>query len=305
MLSFFKRNKSHSPEIYVPDDYRERKGRKSRLFLIFTTAIFFSVLFFGAWFLLRTPFFRIKNIEVIGIDNVTREAVISLLRSKVIGGSFYRSFLGVNHFLNWSNSLNGKDLLSLPAVKSIEIEKNYSERGVTIKVEERQQYGIWCLRPRINADDTQINADGISVNQRSNQRTSAVATDDECWWFDDEGIIFKRAVSAKGSLIIAVNDYSERDFGLRSEILPERLRVNAFSVFEILKKGIVAIREVKLNDLKLEEFEVLTHDGPKIYFSLRFPASNSIVALEDLISKSGFKNLEYLDFRVENRVYYK
>lgn len=295
MFDLFRKNGSRSPETYVPDDYNERRGKRSRWFLIFLISSVFLVFLAITWFLLRTPFFRIKNIEVVGIDNVTREAVISLLRSKVINGSFLKSFLGVNHFLNWPNGISEKDLLFLPAVKNIDVEKNYRERSVVIKVKERKPYGIWCHQAQTDADGTRINAE-------NGLRESA---SDSCWWFDDEGIIFKRAVRAEGSLIIAVDDYSGKDFGLRSEILPERLKANAFSVFEILEKGVIAIKEIKLNDLKLEELEVLTYEGPKIYFSLRFQAENSIVALEDLVSKSGFKNLEYLDFRVENRVYYK
>ena len=39
--------------------------------------------------------------------------------------------------------------------------------------------------------------------------------------------------------------------------------------------------------------------------SLRFPADDDLAVLQSLMSKPSFNNLQYVDFRVENRAFYK
>jgi len=88
-----------------------------------------------------------------------------------------------------------------------------------------------------------------------------------------------------------------------------------FSVFDVLKASGIAPKEIRLNDLTLQEIEVDTYaglpteasakTGPKLYFSLRFPSSNYLPVIQKFLSKPDFGKLQYLDFRVENRAYYK
>ena len=60
-----------------------------------------------------------------------------------------------------------------------------------------------------------------------------------------------------------------------------------------------------INDLKIEEVTVMPAGFPKTLFSLRFDPRFSIVAIDALKKSGRWQKVEYADFRVENKVYYK
>ena len=277
-----------------------RRRRRRFSFLVIVIVIVYCVLLGASWLVLYSPIFRIQQIVIVGNNKVSSNEIEALLKSRVLqhGWRPLKTLLGFRNILIWPDAFSADDLIFLPALKSLLIEKNYKTRSLTVGVEERKAYGIWCFQePLINADDTSISADGNAKNQRQSAS--------DCWWFDDAGTIFSRAIGAEGSLIVVVRDYSQGNLGLGKNILPERLVPSLFSIFKVLAASGLNIKEIQLNDLALEELDVLIYDGPKLYFSLRFPADNDLPAIQDFAAKPGFGNLQYLDFRVENRVYYK
>ncbi|MDO8537202.1 MAG: hypothetical protein Q7R94_03070 [bacterium] len=288
-------------------DIPERRRRRRLYFVLLSTLFFIYLIFLaGSWLILRSPIFRIQQITIVGNNKVSSAEIADLLYARVLRGNwrYLKALLGFKNILIWPEKLTASDLIFLPTLKSLSVEKNYETRSMTVRVEERTAYGIWCLQePLINVDKTQMNADSAQDQRQSasNPRSSA----SECWWFDDGGIIFSRAIGAEGGLILAVSDYSQNKLGLNIRVLPERFITNLFSIFKVLRASEFNIKEIRLNDLSLEELEVWTYDGPKLYFNLRFPADNSLAAIQDFVSKPGFSKLQYLDFRVENKVYYK
>ncbi|MEK7077437.1 MAG: hypothetical protein AAB967_04385, partial [Patescibacteria group bacterium] len=73
----------------------------------------------------------------------------------------------------------------------------------------------------------------------------------------------------------------------------------------VLGEAGVNWKEVRLNDLRLQEVEARVYGGPRMRFSMRFPADNALGVIQSLMAKPEFPRLEYLDFRVERRAYYK
>lgn len=295
------------------------KKRRQRVY-IFAGAIallFYLAALGAAWLLLRSPVFRAREIDISGNRDVASGAIMDLLYSRVIGGKFSRALLGFNNMLIWPQELSGKDLAFLPELKSLSIKKNFGDRKIYVAVTERRPYGIWCLMARNNVEQTQNGADFTQANTDTPRGSASVygsaAVMGDCWWFDESGIIFKRAVPARGSLIISVDDYSQKDLGLGSLVLPEKFIGNLMSVFNVLGASSVSIKEIRLNDLSLEELEVNTNpsasfgtsNGPTLYFSLRFSAANDLAVLQSFMAKPDFGKWQYFDFRVENRAYYK
>lgn len=304
-----------------------QERRKRRRFYFFLAVVFGTIYFItlgASWIVLRSPVFHIQKIAITGNEAVATDDILSLLQSRVVRGEPLKALLGFGNILIWPEELLPGDLIFIPSLKSLKIKKNYRERRIVVTVEERKPRGIWCLvKPQTDAEHTQTNADKGLTDVESFPRESALSQrgSASCWWFDDEGVIFKRALSAEGSLIITVNDYSQSGLGLNSKILPQSLIANALSVFRVLRASNLNIKEIRLRDLSLQELEVDTYPstpldtardkslwagiGPKIYFSLRFPADNNLAVIENFAVKPGFNKLQYLDFRVENRVYYK
>jgi hypothetical protein len=102
-----------------------------------------------------------------------------------------------------------------------------------------------------------------------------------------------------------VSDYSqdERKFG--DKVLPERFLKNLFSILRVVESSRINPAEIRVSDLNLQEVEIRTYDGPRIYFSLRFPSDQTLPVLISLTNRPDFRNFYSVDFRVENRTYYK
>ena len=77
-------------------------------------------------------------------------------------------------------------------------------------------------------------------------------------------------------------------------------------IFEVLEKSDLKIKSLRLERLELQEI-IADSPGnslPKIYFSLRIDPGFTLAAIES-IKNLGLEKVEYIDLRVENRVYYK
>lgn len=231
----------------------------------------------GLLFILKTPFFKIKAIEVKGAEGIPQSNVLSLLTSDAIKNSWPNRFLGSNNLLVWPDSFSGKDLSLIPSIRSAQVEKDYSAKKITVNVTMRRPFGIWCLEKENPA---------------------------ECLWFDEDGVMYKQAFASEGNLIRVIKDYSQNNIGINDDVLPSELLPNLFPILDVLQKSGLSIKEVGLYHLDLEELEIKTFNGPKILFSLRFPPQGALEVINSLKTR-GFKNLTYIDFRVENRAYYK
>lgn len=257
---------------------RRKKRRKSFLLIVFFAgAIIFATII--VWMLYLSPFARLEKIIVVGNKELATSDIEPVLVS-IASQTFDGHLFGFHALLAWPRELSSPSLRFLPGVEHISFEKHWGDHAIVAQVVERIPYGIWC-----------------SVDQADAAQA--------CWWFDVTGFIFKRSLATEGQFISVVNDTSKRPLGLGFTVLPARLFANLLTVFDALKQSGVSRDDVRLTDLSLEEVTVVSRSGPKLYYSLRFPATNTVSVVRDLRKSVGFRNLEYIDFRVENRAYYR
>ncbi|MEK7608726.1 MAG: hypothetical protein AAB495_04055 [Patescibacteria group bacterium] len=258
---------------------RRRRARQFGFFIFFLLFIFFLVLSFG-WIVLRSGVFWAKTIKISGNSIVSEEQVSSLLKAKIFKDSFGRHVFGYRNMLIWPKELSGDDLRLLPQVKKISINVSYARREIAIQVEERERFGIWCFV--------------LEEGDRS------------CWWFDHEGFTTERTTGSAGGLILVIQDYSETPklYG-GSYVRSGETFSNLLSVLRFLRGMDAGIEEIAVDKDALEEVRATMAEGPTLYFSLRFPLVGGEAAIASLREKTGFTKLTSVDFRVQNRVYYK
>ena len=294
--------------------FRDAKRRRRRRRIFFPLAalgvIFFSFVIGGSWVLIASPVFQLTEIYVTGNNLVPREDVINLLQSRILSAARWKRFLGLGNILVWPEKLRAEEMAFYPTIQNISIEKEYMRRRITATIEERVAIGVWCYqKTQINADvyadergfTVGIKADTISENPRINPHESASS----CWRFDDQGVIFRRSPATEGGLITTVRDFSQTAGGMNSKILPERFLENFLSIMIVIRRAGINERGIMIKDLVREEVEVATSVGPTLYFSLRFPADGALSAISRLERAPGLKKLQYVDFRVEDKVYYR
>ena len=105
--------------------------------------------------------------------------------------------------------------------------------------------------------------------------------------------------------MFVVYDRAQAPRGLDQKVLPDEFLPNFISIMNVLKESGLAMRSIELNDLSLEEVDVLTANGPTIYFSLQFPADEYLPVIQKLMLTPTFDKLQYIDCRTQNRLFYK
>lgn len=257
------------------DERQRKKDRKWLKIKIYIGVFCFLLLLAGiVYVVVWSPIFRIQNF--IGDENVVNQ-----LKDFFSNQSKITFFLGPNNILVW-NTVELADFNKSPEIAELSIEKDYLNHEIKIIVKEREKFGVWCFfTPTENASTTEVNKN--------------------CYWFDQNGVLFKEALESEGNLINKVDDVSGSTLNIGDSVLNEKLVSNLTKVFDVLQKSGLNIKTLKLERPELQE--VLTESSPIIYFSLRNDPSYALSAIESLKAK-GLKNFKYIDLRVENRAYY-
>jgi hypothetical protein len=272
---------------FLSEKHKKKKKKRRDFFLVAMAIVVVSFLIGLWWIFFRSPIFHVSGVVVTGNSAVASSDVISLLDATVQGEhGFARSLFGTGSMFSWPNALASSDLATDPQILSLALSKNYWTHAVTATVTEREPFAIWCDMPHLDANG----------NPES---------EEACFWFDTTGTMFKTAFDTEGSALFAVHDYSQGDAVLGGKILPEIFVPNLISILNVLKKSGLDVKEVALQDIGLQEIDVSTYNGPAVYFSLRFPADEDLPVLQSLIAQPNFSTLQYVDFRVQNRAYYK
>ena len=270
---------------------QKRKRRKRRYSVLVISVLVVALLSIGtAWLFIYSPLFRVQSVVIKGNDAVASDSIMTLLQSSVLADhSYFKSLFGVKNILIWPPALTAQELKFIPQLASVAISKDYLMRTVTATVVERTPVGTWC------------------VVSGGHDATSSESGDsgETCYSFDEQGILFGKTYDTQGSSLFAIHDYSQTDLGLGDTILPAEFVPNFISIAGVLKASGIDVDEVVLKDIGLQEIDVTTYNGPALYFSLRFPAANDLPVLQNLMAQPNFAKLQYVDFRVENRAYYK
>lgn len=259
---------------YINEKQQKRKKLDFKI-KIYSFFILLSFLIIGiAYVIIYSPLFQIKNINKDVFKGEVREfdKIISDLKLFFATRSKTSSILGASNILVWKNQV--EDFLKYqPAINNITIEKDYLNRAININIDGRQKFGVFC---------------------------STV----ECWWFDKNGIIFEKAPQVEGEIIYKINDLSGRKLEIGEIILARKLFDNAIKVFKTLEETGLNIKTLNMDNLELQEAYIKSPSIPKIYFSLRFTPDFNNEIFKNL-KEIGLQKIEYIDLRVENRVYYK
>jgi hypothetical protein len=281
---------------YVADRRRRQKKRHKYFWAI---AAFLAVYFvaFGIFYLIvGSPAFHAERITVVGNSAVPTPQIMGLLQSSIIRedalltkpNSGLKAMLGFNNLLIWPDALPTSTVAAIPQLDGVTIAKNYFLHTITVAVAERQPFAIWCQMPA-----------------------------DDCYWFDNTGIAFEHTLDTEGGAIDVIHDYSGVSSAsstvavvvppltLGQPVLAPEFMPNLISILNVLQQSNVGVEDISLQDISLQQINVTTVDGPMLYFSLRFSADEDLPVLQNLIAQPGFDKLQYIDFTVENRAYYK
>lgn len=293
---------------YVSDQRRRRARRRKYALTALGILAIFGVVFAVQWFVIHSPVFRVDRVRVVGNSSVASSDVIALAESAAQPAHhLFAAALGFGSMLLWPGGIPQSDLAMLPQLAAVSISKDYFSHTVTLAVTERTPDGIWCFtrQPGTAAAAVPIASSSVASASSSSPTAIVAPADAQCYWFDDTGTIFQRSLIAQGDLIYVVDDSAQAPAGLNEKVLPPQFLSNFLSIVNVLRQANLAVKAIDLTDLSLQQVDVVTANGPTLYFSLNFPADEYLPVIQKLMLQPNFDRLQYIDCTTENRVYYK
>ncbi|MDP2855581.1 MAG: hypothetical protein Q8N90_00465 [bacterium] len=247
------------------------RRRHKRLILIVIVVLAAAVGMFYAFFL--SGWLAVEKVEIIN----AHFAQATQLEMELNQYLFSQRFLGFINFRNNFIFLSAKDFSDLvlkdPAVKDFSLTKNLRNKSLAFYIQERQSRGILCL----------------------------VGEEQNCFYFDEQGVVFAASPQTEGNVIFLIKDDSGRLYNLGDRILTLGSFVDLIAVWDSLAE------RFHLDNLQINATGLIIKSsaGWQVYLNPE-NLTSAQAAVQDLLqSDFNFGSLEYLDLRYLPNIYWK
>lgn len=222
------------------------------------------VVIFAIYIIFFTPIFVIQAIEING-SGAPAEEINAYIGEDAVGSNII--------FWNPKRAVEeqGNDITKKLA--AFQIRKSYFKRQIIINISERDKKLIWCYE--------------------------AIG---ECFWADDDGILFDSAPKTSGNLIYSVHDGTSKEPEIGARVIDEAFWINLNKIFSILSYLNVSVESATIENIKFRELVVATANGPKIVFGLNIDPDFAKTALSSL-QKAGWEKIRTINLTVHGRAY--
>ncbi len=267
------------------DNLARRKQRRFFLIISGVIILFFTLAGFLIYLLFFTSSMKLTEINLNGLKSVKSEEIFKIsdsIKNKIAFGIV--SFKPRNNILFFDTSLLKSRILSeFLVVKDVNISKEFPHK-INVEIRERVPIGTWCSMTN-------------------------------CHYFDQEGVLWGNALRSSGSLLLNIDDL---------RILDKKPRMLSREILEPIQKAVLdldtvgikikkvsipaeAIGDFRIDSVaRLAEVSSVARAGYYILFNNDTDISGQVRILKILLDEKGkeFKP-EYLDLRIDGRVYYK
>jgi len=297
--------------------------------------LFFSLLLAAGYLFLFWPGWQVESIIVnLTDDNLVKPDQVQIVVKEVLDQKIWGWFGQSNVLLASAKIITGRLADQFPQIDNTEIEKHikpkfsHNETGssleVTIKL--RQAMAIWCpaelLMPVFASTTESVMPEtGLATSTEKellagsdNEQLSAETIVTNCYYLDQNGIIYAPSPIFEGGLVLSIYDFSQLKVKLGQQILPDNLTAMIIKIKELVPevmKKTPGARGLGINHLEihaLEEIDLITNEDWEIIFNPSSSAISQIAVLASTLQqeiKDNRQQLEYIDLRIENRAYYK
>jgi cell division septal protein FtsQ len=304
----------------------KRKIFAGLFFCLLAGLIYFFIFWSGLW-IEKIEVRENKSVSFLEIKNIVQKELAEKLWQIIPQKSIILAPI---------NRIKEDILNNFPEIRTVSINKKipnllaHSGAGLEIVIEERKSIGIWCQieREDIIAGEDQGHSESFAsledrLREESRGETSgsfADAQDDsvseepiikKCFYIDKEGIIYKESPLISGSLVLNIYSARNQSAGIRTKVASPEMIDFILTLKEKLPKIKTADGpSLQINNFKivsLEDLRVNTSQDWQIYFSPAYSIDSQLKTLETVLEKEikETTSLEYIDLRIENRVYYR
>jgi hypothetical protein len=240
-------------------------NKKHKLwYKILSIIILIGLLVFLYWFTYGS-LWKINNIEIVDAKHTDIEA----LKTDIYNISEKKKFFIIpnNHILFLSKKKVINHILeNYPSVESVEVNKT-KDRDIIIYIKDRMPMGVWC--------------------------------DENCFFFDDQGILFKKSFDYTGAVFTRWGSNASTTLKFYDKVLCLDSCIDKTFV------NFLSQNKVKRVAMEGVDFRMFTEYG--FYIKALNNASTTMrnIALFSKEYKGDLKALEYVDVRFSDKIFYK
>lgn len=262
------------------------KRRKKRLIGLGIFTVFLLLAGYGVSYASYMPQFSVQSFEIQGAKELQSEILRSRAESVVFDGRS-RLFSRANVFLYPKAEIAASLMQEFPRIESIEVARaSVSSTNVLISIREREPYAKWC-------------ASGVLGSEESEAM---------CYTMDRGGYIFAAADATSTTLAspyVFNGALSATSSPVGQTYLPAKLSALLALLDRLAQTGFTPA-EVFVDG---EDFSILLGQGFELRASFGANVAELVRDLDLVLSSDSLRDkqyqLEYIDLRFGNRVYYK
>lgn len=272
--------------IYI-DELRKRKKRRKRRIAFLVIFVILAVAAGSVYALFFSGWFSIRDIKISGNDELAPEEIKNIAESH-ISRTYLFGLLKpyLNIFFAGSEVIEHSLKDRYPLIETANVSKNLFNKDLSIEIKEREGIGVYCRKD-----------------------LSAQAGSGVCFYFDRNNVFFKEAPRFSGQLFLVIEDSRNRDFKLGHSFDDAELLDKIFEAKRIIDE----LRIVEYQNFFLPEnsfdFRIKTKEGWSVYLDKESDIASQLVSLkkflEEKLSTERRKTIQYIDLRINNRIYYK
>jgi len=229
------------------------------------------------YFILNARMLKVQSMKVSGVRLTGQNIIISSFFAESVKQRSWLMLLGPDNLLFWKFAPEIISPLYVPTVQEIKKDVNFGEKKVSLDVTERSVVNVLC------------EYDG-----------------GKCYGMDEKGFVFSLVPEVRGALILRFEAGPGEKIMIGKQYLnSQEWTKNIIQTISVMESEGFVPKLIKVNGVGLEEWEAVMPEGFSFYFSLHFVPENFRSILNDISIKTRLDTLQYFDFRVQNRVYYK
>ena len=260
------------------DEFKQKKRRKLFFRLMFWGCVCVVGLVGVAYLLFFAKVFDIRTVEIQASDEL--HASLSDIVKNWLDEEFWKLTRRNNILLISADALARQLVADLPKLEFIAVDVDFPH-GLILSAVERKPVGVWC--PVVQG---------------------------RCFYFDKEGVAFDETKPSAGFLITVINDYRHgKTIELGDRVAATDWLGNIIKARDLLAKADIDISGFFIPADSFDEFHAQTADGWTIMFSIQTDVEKQIHALatfmKEKLTPGQKSNLQYVDLRIQNRIYYK
>lgn len=296
---------------YQSSRMREKKKREKKIKLILAIFIF-AVLFIGLIYITNASFLRIQQIVVNETEHADRVQIENLVKTQLEGR--YLGIFSKSNALIFSRSKISRAIKNdYSSIYKVDVDlKGLST--IDIELTEHVAAALWCDVPVTPSNVVLYQGSESSDTEQTETAKSAAIpqvlnsfNNANCYFVNKNGMVFAKSEYDKSSEVIKTFGFITAD-PLKQNYANEKTFKNLVEFVKLLRRLNITADEIWTNDG--EVYAVVTKERVKIYVDgngdiLEIFDNLETVIKRDAINQAQFANIDYIDLRFGNRVFYK